>query len=57
MSACISFVGEGSIAIIEGHCNLLLDCKNKFKSSDSEVTAMNVLMISELEVWQVVFYN
>ena len=55
--ACISFVGEGSFAIIEGQRNLLLDSENKVSITDSEVTTLTVFMISELEVWQVVFYS
>ena len=54
--ACISFVGEGSFAIIEGRRNLLLDSENKVSITDSEVTTLTVFMISELEVWHVVFY-
>ena len=57
MPACVSFVGEGSFAIIEGRRNLLLDSEKKVTISDSEVTTLNVFMISELEVWLVVFYN
>ena len=55
--ACISFVGEGSFAIIEGQRNMLLDSENKIRITDSKVTTLNGFMISELEVWQVVFYN
>jgi len=55
--ACISFVGEGSFAIIEGQRNMLLDSEKKFRITDSKVTTMTAFMISELEVWQVVFYN
>jgi hypothetical protein len=57
MSACVSFVGEGSFAIIEGRRNLLLDSENKVSITDSEVTTLTVFMISELEVWHVVFYS
>jgi hypothetical protein len=55
--SCISLVGEGSFAIIEGRRNLLLDSENKVSITDSEVTTLTVFMISELEVWHVVFYS
>ena len=55
--ACISFVGEGSFAIIEGSRNMLLDYENKVRITDRKVTTLNGFMISELEVWHVVFYN
>ena len=55
--AWISFVGEGSFAIIEGQRNMLLDTEKKIRITDSKVTTMTAFVISELEVWQVVFYN
>ena len=56
-NACISFVGEGSFAIIEGRRNMLLDSEKNVRITDSQVTTMTAFMISELEVWHVVFYS
>ena len=54
---CISFVGKGSFAIIEDRRNMLLDSEKKVTITDSQVTTLTAFMISELEVWEVVFYN
>ena len=56
-NACISFVGEGSFGIMEGSRNMLLDYENKVRITDRKVTTLNDFMISELEVWHVVFYS
>ena len=57
--AFISFVGEGSFAIIEGRRNMLLklDSEKKVTITDSQVTTLTAFMISELEVWHVVYYS
>jgi hypothetical protein len=36
---------------------MLLDSEKKIRITDSKVTTMTAFVISELEVWQVFFYN